>query len=196
MSMLRFLPGIIIIQAATAALVLAVVQTPGANWLLYAPLALIASFLTAFWFASIAKHIKNDALVRLKEQWVRERERMLVSTQKEKDRLFEQTHKRITKETSRAHAKANFKVGAAVVGAVGVGVGLLSLQFLTLGLLPLFATAGGLLGYGVRARQETLRRKGKVTKGLFAWRQPTKLIKAGTSLPIPSLLKRDSTGER
>lgn len=196
MSMLRFLPGIILVQAATAALVLAVVRSPTADWPLYALLALTASFLTAFWFASIAKHIKNDALARLKEQSVRERERLLVSTEKAKSRLFEQTHKRIAKETNRAHAKANFKVGAAVVGAVGVGVGLLSMQFLTLGLLPLFAAAGGLVGYGVRARQETLLRKGKMAKGLFSRRQPAKLAKAGTSLPIPSLFKRGPTDER
>ncbi|MDN5870849.1 MAG: hypothetical protein L0H73_09055 [Nitrococcus sp.] len=196
MSMFRFLPGIIIIQAATVALVLAVVRTPGANWLLYAPLGLTASLLTAFWFASIAKHIKSDALSRLKEQSVRERERLLVSTEKEKNRFFEQTRKRIAKESNRAHAKANFKVGAAVVGAVGVGVGLLAMQFLTLGLLPLFAAAGGLVGYGVRARQETLLRKGKTATGLFARRQSARLIKAGTSLPIPSALKRGPTGER
>lgn len=186
MSMFRFLVGIIIVQGATAVLVLAAVQTPAVNWLLFALLALIASVLSAFWFASIANHIKKDALARMKETSVRERERLLVSTEKEKNRIFQQTYQRFNKETSRAHAKANFKVGAAVVGAVGVGVGLLSLQFVTLGLLPLFAAAGGLAGYGVRARQEALARKGKPAKGFFARRQSIKSLEAEPSLPIVS----------
>lgn len=181
--MFRFLPGIFIIQGATAVLVLVSVQNPTVHWLPFVLLALIAGFLTACWFASIANHIKKDAVARLKEASVRERERLLVSTEKEKKRVFEQTHKQILKESSRAHAKANFKVGAAVVGAVGVGVGLLSLQFVTLGLLPLFAAAGGLAGYGLRVRQET--RKGKLTQGILARRQSIKPIKAETPVSIP-----------
>ncbi|MCO6441605.1 MAG: hypothetical protein J5I81_11060 [Nitrococcus mobilis] len=184
--MFRFLVGIIIVQGATAVLVLAALQTPAVNWLLFALLALIASVLTALWFASIANHIKKDALARMKEASVRERERLLVSTEKEKNRIFQQTYQRFNKETSRAHAKANFKVGAAVVGAVGVGVGLLSLQFVTLGLLPLFAAAGGLAGYGVRARQEALARKGNSAKGFFARRRPIKSLGTETALPIVS----------
>lgn len=184
MSMFKFLPGILIIQGATAVLVLAIVQTPAMNWVFFALLALIAGFLTAFWFASIANHIKKDAVAHLKEESVRERERLLVSTEKEKSRVFEQTHKQIIKETNRAHAKANFKVGAAVAGAVGVGVGLLALQFVTLGLLPLFAAAGGLAGYGIRARQEVLARKGQLAKGMLARQQSVKPIEAKTPVSI------------
>lgn len=183
MSTLKFLVGLVIVQGATAMLVVAAMQTPAVNWALFAVLALIASFLTAFWFASIANHIKKDALARLREESVREREQLLVSTEKEKNRAFQQTYKEFTKETSRAHAKANFKVGAAVVGAVGVGVGLLSLQFVTLGLLPLFAAAGGVAGYGLRARQESLVRKGKL-KGILPWRQPVKSIDSKASVSI------------
>ena len=184
MSMFRFLPGIIIVQGATAVLVLAIVQTPAVNWMLFAPLALIASFLTAFWFASIANHTKKDAVARMKEESVRERERLLVSTEREKSRVFEQTHRQIVKETNRAHAKANFKVGAAVIGAVGVGVGLLAMQFVTLGLLPLFAAAGGLAGYGLRARQESRARKEQLAKGMLVRQQSVKPIEANTPVSI------------
>ncbi|HET8700728.1 MAG TPA: hypothetical protein VFL97_03570, partial [Nitrococcus sp.] len=147
--------------------------------------ALLAGFLTAFWFASIANHIKKDALARLKEESVRERERLLVSTEREKSRVFEQTHKQILKETNRAHAKANFKVGAAVIGAVGVGVGLLSMQFVTLGLLPLFAAAGGVAGYGLRARQESRARKEQLAKGMLTRQDAVKPIEVKKPVSIP-----------
>ncbi|ABA57865.1 hypothetical protein Noc_1371 [Nitrosococcus oceani ATCC 19707] len=188
MSMLRFLPGIIIIQVATAILVFAFLENPGTNWLPYGLLALIASFMTAFWFASIANHIKKDALARMKEKLLQEREQLLVSTEKEKSRVFEQTHKRIVKETNRAHAKANFKVGAAVVGAAAVGVGLLTLQFFTVGILTLLAAGGALTGYAVRARQETL--KGKAAKKNLAQRKPMELIEVETSGPNPPRLEK------
>lgn len=182
MSMFRFLPGIIIAQGATAVLVLAIVRTAGGNWLLLAPLALIASFLTAFWFASIANHMRKDALARQKEESARERERLRVSTEKEKNRVLERTQKQITKEAGRANGKANFKVGAAVVGTAAVGVGLLSLQFLTLGLLPLFAAAGGVAGYGVRVRHEAKLKKTDSAQSIFPRSQPKKPVSGKNSI--------------
>lgn len=192
MSIFRFLPGIIIIQAATAVLVFVVIETPTVSWELCALLALSASFLAAFWFASIADHIKKDAVAHLKEKSVREREQLLVSTEKEKSRVFKQTHKRIVKETNRAHAKANFKVGAVVIGAVGAGIGLLSLQFITVGLITLLAAGGALTGYIVRARQGALENKRKAAKPFLAAQQkPTTLIEGETSdSTIPRLEKK------
>lgn len=187
--MLRFLPGIIIIQVAAAVLVFAFLENPGTNWVPYGLLALIANFMAAFWFASIANHIKKDALARMKEKLLQEREKLLVSTEKEKSRVFEKTHKRIVKETNRAHAKANFKVGAAVVGAAAVGVGLLTLQFFTVGILTLLAAGGALTGYAVRARQEAL--KGKAAKKTLARRKPMELIEVETSGPNPPRLEKE-----
>lgn len=190
MSMLKFLPGIILIQAATAILVFIVVETPALNWELYGLLALIAGFLTAFWFASIADHIKKDAVAHMKGKLVQEREQLFVSTEKEKRRVFEQTHKRIVKETNRAYAKANFKVGAVVIGAVGVGVGLLSLQFITIGLLTLLTAGGALSGYVVRARQNALTDKRKAAKEPMAQQKPTALIEGKTSESAPPRLEK------
>lgn len=184
MSIFRFLPGIIIIQAATAALVFVVIETPTISWELCALLALCASFLAAFWFASIADHLKKDAIADLKEKSVRERERLIVSAEKEKSRVFKQTHKQIVKETNRAHAKANFKVGAVVIGAVGAGIGLLSLQFITVGLITLLAAGGALTGYVVRARQGqgALKDKSKTVKSfLTARRKPVTVIEGEIS---------------
>ncbi len=191
MSILKFLPGIVLIQAATAILVFIVIETPASNWELYGLLALIASFLAAFWFASIADHIKKDAIAHMKERLVQEREQLFVSAEKEKRRVFEQTHKRIIKETNRAYAKANFKVGAVVIGALSVGVGLLSLQFITIGLLTLLTVGGALTGYVVRARQDFLTNKGKAAKETIVRRKPAALIegKAPDSAP-PRLEKK------
>jgi fatty acid desaturase len=190
MFILRFLPGIIIAQAATAVLVFAFMENTKANWLPYVLLALIASLLTAFWLASIANHIKKDALARMKEGLVREREQLLVTTEKEKSRVFEQTHKRIVKETNRAHAKANFKVGAAVVGAVGIGIGLLSIQFFTIGLLTLLAAGGALTGYMARVRQNALANRKKATKKILPPHKPIEPIEVKAPEPTPPRLEK------
>ncbi|MGR6035233.1 MAG: hypothetical protein ACU4EQ_10980 [Candidatus Nitrosoglobus sp.] len=184
MSMLRFLPGIIISQAATAILVIAFMEAHGASWLPYVLLAVIASLLTAFWLASIAHHLKKDALARMKEELVREREQIRITAAEEKSRVFEQTHKRIVKETNRAHAKANFKVGATVAGAIGIGIGLLSIQFFTIGLLTLLAAGGALTGYIVRVRQNALPNPGRIAKKVLAQHEPKKLINAKALEPI------------
>lgn len=176
MSILRFLPGIIIIQVATAVLIYAFIETPGADWLPYFLLALIASLLAAFWLSSIANHIKKDALTRLKDELVREREQLLITAEKEKNRVFKQTHQRMAKETNRAHAKANFKTGAAIAGVVSVGIGLLSIQFFTIGLLALLAAGGALTGYAMRVRQNILANRGKITKNILTRPKSTELI--------------------
>jgi hypothetical protein len=185
MSMLRFLPGVILIQAATAILVIAFMEVPEASWLPYVLLAVIASLLTTFWLASIANHLKKDALARIKEELAREREQIFVTAAEEKTRIFEQIHKRIVKETNRAHAKANFKVGAAVAGAVGIGIGLLSIQFFTVGLLTLLTAGGALAGYVVRVRQNALTNQGKTAKKVLVQQEPKRLIEAKALEPTP-----------
>ncbi|CAH9018169.1 hypothetical protein [Candidatus Nitrosacidococcus sp. I8] len=141
--MFRFLPGVILSQATAVILTVAFLNTQEISWIwmLYASLALIISILVAFWFNSIAAHLKKDALAKAKEGLSQERERILLSTAEEKNRVFEQTHRQIMKETGRAHAKANFKSGAIITGVVGLGVGLFSLQMVT-GLIALLATGG------------------------------------------------------
>ncbi|CAB1275637.1 hypothetical protein [Candidatus Nitrosacidococcus tergens] len=141
--MFRFLPGIILSQATAVILTVAFLNSQEIPWIwmLYAALALIISILVAFWFSSIATHLKKDALAKAKERLSQERERILLSTAEEKSRVFAQTHRQIMKETGRAHAKANFKSGAIITGVVGLGVGLFSLQMVT-GLIALLATGG------------------------------------------------------
>lgn len=165
--MFRFLPGIFLVQAATVALVVLTFQVDQQGlWIAAGLMASILGLVTAFWFGSIAEHIGKDALARVQEKHARDRERLRVKAEKDKTRVIEQSHKQIAKAASRAHAKANFKVGAAFAAAVGAGVLMLFTQFLTVGLLTLTTAGGALVGYGVRARQELAARKKKTAGSL------------------------------
>lgn len=158
--MLRFLAGTVIIQVATVALVMAALKTTDMElWIAIGSLAVIINLVTAFWFGSIASHIKKDALTRAQEGFSKERENLRVNAERQKSRLLKQSHQEINRETNRAHAKANFKVGAAFTGIIAAGTLMIFTQFLTLGLLTLATGGGALAGYLARARQEYRSRK-------------------------------------
>ena len=135
-------------------------------------LAMIISVLVAFWFASIADHIKKDAVARAKEDFVRERENLLVSAEAEKRSVLEESHKRIVKETNQVHAKANFKLGGAFIGVLSFATVMISIELLTVGLLTLATAGGALAGYVIRARQDALSYRGKVAKAALESRTP------------------------
>jgi hypothetical protein len=159
-AMFRYLPGILIIQIATVALLLAALRTTDQElWIAIGCLALIVSLVTAFWFDSIACHIKKDALAKLKDSFARERENLRVNAERQKTRVIKKSQEQITRETSRAHAKANFKVGGAFAGMIGVGALMVFTQFMTLGLLMVATGGGALAGYLARTRQELLGRR-------------------------------------
>ena len=153
--MFRFLSGIIILQAATVALVLLAPQDlSGLAWLrLIIPLLFIGVF-TAFWFSTIAKQKNKEELADLHQQHAREREKIQVNAERAKTRLIKKTQKEIAREAKITHGKANFKVGAALAGVMGLGALMLLTQFLTLGIFTL-TTAGGVSGgYLYRGRKE------------------------------------------
>ena len=153
--MLKYLPGILIVQAATAALVFASLKTED-NQLLMAMggLALVINLVTAFWFASIAAHARKDAIAKVREESARERESLRVDAEREKSKLMKESHENITRQTNKAHARANFKVGAAFAGIMGAGVLMIFTQFLSLGLLTLATGGGALAGYLARLKQD------------------------------------------
>jgi hypothetical protein len=157
MSMFRFLPGIFVAQAAAAVLVFAATGAArNLDWALIGALAAIIALLVAAWFGSIAAHVRKDALADARNAFARERETLVVAAETDKRAALEETHQRIVRETNRAHARANFKLGAGLAGLLGLGGLLFAIEFVTLSLL-IFATAGGALaGYLVRARQDGL----------------------------------------
>ncbi len=189
--MLRYLPGILLVQVATVALVLAALKTEDRElWIAIACLAVIINLVTAFWFGSITSHLKKDAVAKAREQFSQEREKLRVNAEKQKSKILKQTHAQMTKATNRAYAKANFKVGAAFAGIIGAGALMIFTQFITLGILTLATGGGALAGYLTRLRQELPNRKMQaqldhaaqnVTPALPAPKQPSRLPRAGAA---------------
>ena len=162
--MLKFLPGILIIQAATVAMTLAAMRSDNKElWLAVLLLGLVLGLVTALWFSSVANHARKDALAQAKDEFYREREKLRVNAERQKTRLMRKSHEEIRKETNRAHAKTSFKLGAGFIGIVAAGSLMIFSQFLTLGLLTLAAGGGALGGYLVRVRQEIAARNKKAS---------------------------------
>lgn len=145
---LKFLFGIVLAQIATYLLVLLApndLQTFTGMLRFTTPLFFIA-LVIAFWFASIAAHHS-------KERFANERETLRKNTARDKERILKEAQKNITRESTKTHAKANFKVGAAFAGALGVGALFVFAQMVTAGLLALAATGGAMGGYYWRGKR-------------------------------------------
>jgi len=162
----------------------------GAYWAPIGVLAMIVTLLVAFWFGSIADHVKKDALARAKDDFARERESLLVAAEADKRNVLEETHKRIVKETNQVHAKANFKLGAAFVGILCLGAVMLSIQLMTIGLLTLATAGGALAGYVVRARQDALAYRSKAAQTALLPSYPLKAEVVEVAEPEQNVSKR------
>lgn len=161
--MFKYLPGILIIQAATVAMTLAAMKSGDRElWLAIVLLGSIIGLVTAFWFASIASHAKKDALAQARDEFSKERENLRVNAERQKTRLVKKSQEQIRKETNRAYAKTNFKLGAGFIGIIGAGSLMIFTQFMTLGLLTLAVGGGALGGYLMRLRQDMLVRRKEV----------------------------------
>ncbi|MCO4844760.1 MAG: hypothetical protein KC427_01925 [Sulfurovum sp.] len=154
MNLLKFLFGIIIAQVATYVLiVLAPTELNVPGFLRLVMPLLIISLVVAFWFSSIAGHHSKDAIGKVKDDFANERDKLRVNAQRAKDRVIKEAHKNIAKETQKAHAKANFKVGAAFAAALGVGALFIFAQMVTAGLLAITGAGGVMGGYYWRGRR-------------------------------------------
>ena len=164
--MLKYLLGILIIQAATVAMTLAAIQTDTRElWLAVLLLAFIIGLVTALWFTSVAGHAKKDALAQARDEFSKEREKLRVNAERQKTRLIRKSHEEIRKETNRAHASSNFKLGAGFIGIVAAGALMIFSQLLTLGFLTLAFGGGALGGYLLRVRQEAVSRHKEAIAG-------------------------------
>ena len=160
--MLKFIPGILILQAITIALVLIAPEDPANwGWLRLTIPVLIAGCLTAFWFGSIAAHQRRNEISRLKEHHAKERETIRVNAERAKTRLVRKTQRQTEQATRRSARQANIKIGLAGAGVAAVGGVLVLTQFFSLGVLMLTAAGGALGGYMLRVRQE----KGRLPPG-------------------------------
>lgn len=155
---IRFLPGIIVLEIASAVLVHALV-TSGANQTLWVPLAVlggVVTLLVAVWFGAIAEHLSKDALLKARMRHASERETWVVAAEADKRAALEQSHRRILSETTRAQSQANWRLCLGLAGLLALGGMLLAIEFMTVGLLVMAATGGVLGGYVLRARQSPL----------------------------------------
>ncbi len=169
MSMFRFFIGILIVEVAMTALVMAFMSSSDIAYRApIAILALLVTVLVVFWFGSITEHVKKDAVTRAKDNFVRERENRLIAAEAEKRNMLEETHRRIVKETNQVHARSNFKLGAAFAGIIMFGAVMLYIELLTVGLLTLAVAGGALGGYVIRARQDALSYRSNVVHTAIA----------------------------
>lgn len=174
--MFKYLPGIILVQVVTLALLWVNAQSPLEELLARVALpAILLSTVTALWFAAISRAETQKAHATLLDEQQRsqadmlekhfqEREKLTRSMERtradvmqkassEREELVRKTHADLIKAERRAHRGANLKVGAAFTLVTVAGVGLLFVQFMTLGLLTITAASGALGGYLLRWKQ-------------------------------------------
>ena len=153
---IKFLVGVFLLQGATALLLLTARDADLQNngWLVVA-LGILIGLIAALWFSTIASYACQHSFARASEKFNRQRDRIRRQAEKEKTREIRDSHRQVLRETRRVQNRSSLKLGGAMAGIAGLGFVLLFTQFMTLGLLAVSATGGALLGYGVRARQQT-----------------------------------------
>ena len=195
--MLKFLPGIVLVQIITVGLVLIFpvdpVQSAIWSWLRLAAPVLVVGLLTACWFGAVAAHLRKDAISRLQEDHAREREAIRMQAERAKARVLQQAHKETLQAVQRTSTRATLKVGAAFAGLAALGGALLLTQFMTLGLLTLTTAGGAMGGYLLRLRQEK-NRSSAMGQGQA---DPAAAIEsAATPLALPDKKKGSSRAQR
>lgn len=145
--MLRFFAGIVLVQAASVALVL-LTAGEAHDWNAWLPIAVALgtiALVAAFWFTTVATSLRRDELNRLRADFAREREDLRVKAEREKTRMLRKNQKSLASETRRAETRANRKVALAVAAASALGVLMVFTSSIALG-LGLLTGAGGALG--------------------------------------------------
>ncbi len=155
--MLRFFLGLILAQVLIALLVrFSPLNDPLENTMLFGFVILLLSVVTTLWFGTVARHMADQRIANLKQQFASEREKFNVSAERAQKKLLKKTQKEIATERRKQSTKANLKIGGAVAVAAGFGVVMLVSQFFTLGLLTLTTAGGAMGGYLARSRRDQL----------------------------------------
>lgn len=192
-SLLKYLIGILFVQAVTILLVFTANETDlQQTAFLFLLLNTAVGLLTAFWFTSIAEGVRKECLSRAKESFAREREKIRLNAEREKNKEIQNSQRKLSREKERAEKRGNLKTGLILGGAAGLGVVLLVTQFVTLGLLTLTTAGGAALGYGGRARQDRLRFG--FGKQLPPAEKPVNVIQAPSPNPAIPSGKEDQPG--
>jgi mannitol-specific phosphotransferase system IIBC component len=154
MKLLQYFFGIIIAQIAIFSLVLLNSGSlTGESLLRIGIPALFIALVIAFWFSSIATHHSKDELTKVKDEFSSEKEKIRANAERAKERVRKDAQKEIRNETTKAHAKANFKVGASFAGVLGIGALFVMAQMMTAGLLLISTASGAMGGYYLRGKK-------------------------------------------
>ena len=152
--MLRYLPGILLLQCATAGIVWFMPQSIDIQLWIGVILAMfLLGIFTSLWFTSLDKSTTKDAVNKAKLDFAKEREQYQVRAERAKTKLVEKTQKQIASEARKTQGKANLKVGGAFAAAIGAGILMLIIELLTFGLMTLTTAAGAMGGYLFRAKK-------------------------------------------
>ena len=174
--MLRYLPGLILVQLVTITLFWVNRSGTLEELMLRAalPAALIAG-VTALWFSALSRMQAQQEITRLTERHAKEREtlnrtiertrsnaqqqvsadtaKIVEKASQEREKLVRKTHQELLKQERSASRRANVKVGFAFMGMTALGVFMLITELLTLGLLTITTAGGAMGGYLFRWRQ-------------------------------------------
>lgn len=188
-TLLKFLAGVLLVQAATAIQVVAALTTGGAvSWILFATLSVTAGVFAALWLASIANHRSRETLFQAQARFSRERERIRLQSERDKTRLLGRTEVRVARAADQARSRGNLKASIAMAGLVGVSALLLMAQLFSLGLLVLTTAGAGLAGYAIGRYQDSRLRPEIGGRRLGRKAEALKVIEAGqTPPPLPTL---------
>jgi len=152
---LKYLLGIVLVQSVTAVLIyISPIDLDDSASLLRLVLPLFfVALMVAFWFSSLSIRFQKDSEHKIKNEFAKEREELKVKAERAKTRVVKEAQKDIAREAKVTHAKANFKVGAAFAGVIGVGALFVFAQLVTVGLLTMTAAAGVAGGYYWRGKR-------------------------------------------
>lgn len=156
--MLRYLPGIFLIQLISIVLVsLQTIQLSALDLRtmlqLLVPLTVVG-VTSALWFDHIGRARAQRHVEKLKAHHAKDRENLQKQTEKEKDRVRAEAQKAIRRETRRVNTRANLKAFVSLGIAGGAGLLLLFTELFTLGMMTLMTASGAMGGYLWRASKE------------------------------------------
>ncbi len=155
MQVLKFLLGIVLVQTITVVLIyISPINLGDSSSMLRLVLPLFfMALMVAFWFSSLSLGFQKDTEHKMKDEFAKEREKLKVNAERAKTKVVKQAQKDIAKEATVTHAKANFKVGVAFAGVMGVGALFVFAQLITVGLLTMTAAGGVMGGYYWRGKR-------------------------------------------
>ena len=162
--MFKYFFGILVVQVVTISLTLLMPETlTMKNWLQFSIPLLSVALVVSFWFNVLAQQRGRDDLFKLKEQHLKEREKIRLNAERAKSRAVNKTQKEMNKEVRRTNSKAGLKVAATFSAAAGLGALMVMTELMTFGLLTLTTTGGALSGYLYRAKKESNNRTDLLT---------------------------------